>query len=343
MLKKFRSQVCGISMLLTMSAVPCVHAVSQGIIDVHSHNVLDSYTSFISRNNALLEEGFPIPSWDAEAHIRMMDEAGIACSVLTMPAPQPYYGNAAESRAIVRQYNEETARIKAKYPGRFKFCATLPLPDVEGAVKEAEYALDTLHADGIKLATNSRGLYLGDAELDPLMEILNERHAVIIIHPHKPVPFNDNMMAQTPLAAYEYPAETSRAVINLISRNVPSRYPDIKFVIPHCGSFLPLAIPRMKNIQAVMKQSGRDMNIDWEGNLKNLYYDLAGGASADVLASLLTITSPSHILFGSDYPYVNADGVKNMTERLKTLLNSNPQFAPLADDIFTDNADRLFK
>ena len=72
----------------------------------------------------------------------------------------------------------------------------LPLPDVDAAVREAVYALDTLGADGIKLATNSRGQYLGDEALEPLMKVLNERHAVIIIHPHRPTPYADKILRE---------------------------------------------------------------------------------------------------------------------------------------------------
>ena len=107
---------------------------------------------------------------------------------------------------------EACARLKADYPGKFLFCASLPLPDVDAAIKEAVYALDTLGADGIKLATNSRGQYVGDAALDTLMQVLNERHAVVMLHPHKPSPVNDGIIATAPLAVYEYPAETTRTV-----------------------------------------------------------------------------------------------------------------------------------
>lgn len=89
-----------------------------------------------------------------------------------------------------------------KYPGRFFFCAALPLPDVDIALKEAKYALDVLGADGVKLASNAYGQYLGDEVLDPLMAYLNERKAVIITHPHKPSAANDALIASVPLASH---------------------------------------------------------------------------------------------------------------------------------------------
>ena len=42
-----------------------------------------------------MDEKYPIPSWNAAAHLQFMDEAGIQTAVLTMPAPQPFFGNAA--------------------------------------------------------------------------------------------------------------------------------------------------------------------------------------------------------------------------------------------------------
>ena len=54
----------------------------------------------------------------------------------------------------IRQTNEAAARIKKEHPGRFLFCAALPLLDVQKAIEEAKYALDVLKADGIKLASN---------------------------------------------------------------------------------------------------------------------------------------------------------------------------------------------
>lgn len=330
----------------TIAAALCIAccelptAEAQGIIDVHCHNVQASYMEFLREHDTLLEEGFPIPSWDVKEHLQMMDENGIACAVLSMPAPQPFYGNVAESKRIVRRYNTEAAAIKRQWKGRFKFCASLPLPDVGAAVSEAVYALDTLHADGIKLATNSRGQYLGDPALDTLMAVLNERHAVIILHPHKPVPVNVEFMQAVPLAVYDYPAETTRAVINMIAHNVPSRYPNLRFVIPHCGSFLPLAIARMRNLLPIVQQAGRMKGIDIGSNMKNFYYDLAGGITPDALQSLLTITTPDRLLFGSDYPYVKHAGIKGMIENLhKTLASGNNE---VEEDILIGNARRLF-
>lgn len=307
-------------------------------VDVHCHIVPKAYIGYLEKHNATLDEGFPIPSWDAEKHLRWMDEASIRTSVLTLPAPQPMFGTPEENAAIVRQCNEECAALKAKYPGRFLFCATLPLPDVEAAIKEAIYALDTLGADGVKLATNAAGQYLGDPELDTLMSLLNERKTLIIIHPHKPSAVNEQLVAAVPMASYEYLAETTRALFNLLSRNVLVRYPDVRMVVPHCGSFLPGALPRFRSLLPVMVKQGLMQPVDVDAQLSRLWFDLAGAPTDEALDALLTITTPDHLLYGSDYPYVAEkvllDGKQALAKRL-ILHGIDPQ------EVFSNNALRL--
>lgn len=308
-------------------------------IDIHCHAITENYIDFVKSNGAEMDEGFPIPSWNLERHIAFMDKAGIQTSVLTMPAPQPYFGDAKASANVCRRFNEECTALKARYPGRFMFCAALPLPNVESALREAKYALETLGADGVKLATNSYGQYLGDPALDTLMAYLDAQNAVIILHPHKPSAVNAQLIADVPMASYEYLSETTRTILNMIAHNVLVRYPHLKVVVPHCGSFLPNALPRFRSLLPVMIKQGYMQPVDVDANLSSLYYDLAGAPTDEVIDALLTITTPDHILYGSDYPYVAEQVLVGGKIALENRLAShglNPQ------DIFTDNARRLF-
>ena len=314
-----------------------VNGFAQGVIDVHSHIITPEFLSSLENEGRLLDEGFPLPKYDVTNHLKWMDEAGVQTSVLTLAAPQP------TSADMVRQTNEAAARIKKEHPRRFKFCAALPLPDVDAAIREAKYALDTLGADGIKLATNVGGQYLGAPELDTLFSVLNERKAVIILHPHRPAPVNRQVMQQTPLAMQEYLSETTRAVSNMISRNVLARYNHIKVVVPHCGAYLPLAVPRMKSLTPVMQANKMVGEIDWEANLAALYYDLAGAHSPEVIRMMLTITTPDHLLYGSDYPYVAPQVLTQGLARMKQYLSDEADLAPFREMFLYQNANQIFK
>src|SRR5262249_5161219 len=127
--------------------------------------------------------GMAIPQWSLDSALGFMDAHQIATAILSVSTPGAYVGNATEAREIARVLNIETAQIVAKDPARLGFFATLCLPDVEGSAQEACRAFDELKADGVVLITNTDGVYMGDPSLEPLMSLLNERSAVIFLHP----------------------------------------------------------------------------------------------------------------------------------------------------------------
>ncbi len=304
-----------VTFLLTLLTMANIQA--QTLTDYHCHLITPEYRAALAKHDMLLDEGFPLPQWSAETHLQLMNEAGISQSILTHPAPHPFFGDQEECNHLCRQFNEQAAAICRGNSARFAFAALLPLPDVQAAIREAKYALDTLGAVGVKLATNVYGQYLGDETLDPLMEYLASRHALVILHPHKPSPINNTLMQQTPLAMQGYLSETTNAVCNMISRNVLARYPGMRVVVPHCSAYLPIAIPRMKALYPVMRQNGLVGEIDFDRNIASLWFDLAGSPTESTINALLTLTSHDHLLYGSDYPYVAPVAVKNILADLR--------------------------
>jgi len=91
-----------------------------------------------------------------------------------------------------------------------------------------------------------------------------------------------------------------------------------------------------------MDGRGRCADIDWEANLASLYYDLAGAHSPEVIRMMLTITTPDHLLYGSDYPYVAPQVLTQSLARMKQYLNAEPDLAPFREMILHKNAEWLF-
>ena len=162
---------------------------AQNVIDIHCHNVLPEFRALLEQHDAAMEETFPLPEWSVEAHLRFMEEAGISLSVLSMPAPQPWFGNAEECGRTIRDYNEFCARLKAAHPDKFRFCASLPLPDVDAAVREG--AQPQMRMCGLARAA-FRGKQIGLPVLFDARSV--QQHAVILqkprikrlAHPHVP-------------------------------------------------------------------------------------------------------------------------------------------------------------
>ena len=312
-------------------------------IDIHSHVVTDKYLQYLADNDALMADGYPLPAWDEKSHLDFMDSTGIERSVLTLSSPQPWFGSVEECSGVIRSVNERMAAAKRRNPGRCLWCAALPQPDIEASVREAVYALDSLGADGIKLATSAGGIYLGDSVYDPLMKLLDEREAVVILHPVKPDRVNEETFTGGPDFVYEYPAETTRAVLNMVAHNVMTRYPNVKGGVPHAGSFMPYAVPRLKGGYPLLLRQGLTEPIDIDGNLSRLYYDLAGGPSVQAVKMLLTITTPDHIMFGTDYPFVPAPILETVVEKVRDGILQDAELGEHADDILRNNAMKLFK
>ena len=124
-----------------------------------------------------------LTKWHPDQAIEAMNKSGIAVSVLSISTPSVWLGGAQASRDFARECNEAAAELQRDYKGRFGHFAALPLPDTEGCLREIEYALDELSADGFALTTNYVDKYPGDDAFAAVFDELNRRKAVVYFHP----------------------------------------------------------------------------------------------------------------------------------------------------------------
>ena len=309
-------------------------------IDVHAHFLPQAYLDCLAADgiDPTAEDGFPSPTWNLENHLAFMDEAGIDHAILTISSPHIHHGNDANAIAAASAINDEAATICREHPDRFSFCAVLPTPCISESVSEAVRALDTLGARGVKLPSNSQGLYLGDRALAPLYEELDKRCAPVIIHPTPPQAVPGNVFTVGPKPLFEFIADTTRSVIDLITSGTLTRYPNISFVVPHCGSFLPLVSHRLIGISKVLAAKGMMDEVDVMESVSHLYFDLCGSPLPAGLDALMHITSPDRLLWGSDCPYTPASQIETgMSE-----LFDSPQLREIEAEVRHVNAERLF-
>jgi len=151
-------------------------------IDVHQHVVPPFYAEALASHGGD-PSGSITPDWSPQSALDFMDSQQIATGILSVSTPSVVGWAQTERREMARRINEYTADLVADRPGRFGSFATLPLPDVGGAIEELRYALDTLHADGIVLMASYAGKYLGDPAFEPLWAELDRRHAIVFEHP----------------------------------------------------------------------------------------------------------------------------------------------------------------
>ncbi|MBE6122409.1 MAG: amidohydrolase [Erysipelotrichaceae bacterium] len=310
-------------------------------IDFHAHPVTDAFRQAMTDLNidVLADDGFPLPKWSAEDHLAFMDQAGIDFTVLSTPTPHIYNGDPVKAAQAVRAVNEETAQIVKQHPDRFAFAAALPLPAIQESIAEAEYALSELGAAGIKVPTNAFGMYLGDPSMDPVMEVLNRHRALVIIHPCRAKERPANVITGTVAAIFEYPTDTTRAVINMIAHRIMTRFPEIRWVVPHCGSFLPYMLQRFTGVSGILAGMGMMETVDAKEEFSRLYFDIAGDPEPVGLNMLRMVADESHIVFGSDFPHSPAPVIL----KKKQHFDVNPEYDGIRERIYSANGETLLK
>jgi predicted TIM-barrel fold metal-dependent hydrolase len=276
-----------------------------GRIDTHHHVVPPFYRKWL-QDKGLTAGGKAIPEWTRDAALELMDSTDVATAILSVSTPGVEPGCPDEARSMARQVNEYSATITADNPGTFGFFATVPSLDMDGSIAEAGYALDTLAADGVVLLSNTRGVYLGDAQYLPLMEYLNSREAVVFVHPSSlpAVPVEG-----IPPYVADFLLDTTRAAINLARTGTLDSFPKIKFILSHAGGFLPFAAARVAVGASPVGDSTDGLRL-----LRTFYFDTALSASDSALPSLTAFAEPDRILYGSDFPYATAERSKTFTK-----------------------------
>jgi predicted TIM-barrel fold metal-dependent hydrolase len=287
-------------------------------IDVQHHVILPEY------ERALVRAGMAEDSWrlnrtTTPATTRAtMAELGIGAPVvLPFSTAGIHHGNDEAARYLCHTTNEAAAAFREMI-GTAGFMAILPLPNVDAALAEMAHALDTLGADGVAVLTEQNGTYLGDDSLEPLYREMDRRGVAAYVHPARPA-YAKSLALDLWVPLIEYTFETTRAAVNLIHRGVMARYPAIKWILAHGGGTLPFLSARLRMLEDGHKELGDFMARHPEGAapyLGQFYYDVALTGEQPAIAALAEIADPSHILYGSDWPYVSKGAlalqIKNM-------------------------------
>ncbi|MFE6456628.1 amidohydrolase family protein [Streptomyces cinereoruber] len=305
-----------------------------GAVDVHAHFFTERLRTAMREAGVTEPDGMPaIPDWDPRTALRHMDDVGVQVAMLSVSSPGIDFGAAGAARDLARDVNDEGARLVRARPWRFGLMASLPLPDMPASLAEAERALGDLGADGISLQTHYRGLYLGDPVYEPLMGLLDERQAVVCLHPTSPQCWEKTGLGY-PRPMLEFPFDTTRAVAHLILSGTLRRYPRISFVVPHAGAALPVLADRIA-VFALMRADGPP--VDVLADLASLHFDLAGFALPRALPALLNLTDAKQLLYGSDFPFTPDWAVQGLAHPLVEALDP-----AIREDVLQGNARRLF-
>ena len=229
-----------------------------------------------------------------------MDRHGIETAIVSSPdlngrLPGDFAG-------VVHSCNEWMAQIARDRPKKFGSFSMMPMPSVDLALAEIAYALDMLHADGVRFAPSYAGKYLGHADFGPVLAELNRQKAVAFVHPTQPQCCSQ-ILPDLGSATVEFPFDTMRSIADLLFTGSLAKYPDIKWIFSHGGGTLPMLAWRISNsFEHNKRMVGRAPRGPLH-ELKKIYVDIAGAFYTSAAAGVLALSGPSHVLFGTDVPY----------------------------------------
>src|SRR3974390_7017 len=127
------------------------------IIDTHHHIFPPKFTAGNLKRMTDDSPTFPgsfYQNWTPRYSLEQMDQNGVETAIGSMTSPGVWFGDTEEGRRNARDCNEYGAKLAQDYPGRFGMWGAIPLPDIDGSMREIEYIYDKLKLDGIGLMTS---------------------------------------------------------------------------------------------------------------------------------------------------------------------------------------------
>jgi 6-methylsalicylate decarboxylase len=239
-----------------------------------------------------------------EQRLMDMDRNGVSAGMCSIAPQGDPFADASKAVQLTHECNEYFARLAMDHPGRFGVFASLPLPNVDAALREIDYAFGTLKADGIALFTSYADKWLGDPAFDPVFDELNRRKAVLFTHPNT-ANCCRNLLPNIGDGTIEWGTDTTRAITNLLFSGTAARCPNVRMIFSHGGGTMPYLVERFVAAAKSPKVASL-FPAGFVAEAGKFYYDTAWTTNVEAMSALSKLIPISHILFGTDFPYLTA-------------------------------------
>ena len=217
-------------------------------IDVHAHYWTNEYLNLVAglgKTDTDTQRGMGAGDGDElAARFKLMDRAGVDMQILSACPQMPYSTDRDAAVRVARFVNDQYAALVMAHPGRFRAFVATPMPDVEASIAEIARGLDELGMVGVCVNTTILNKPLIDDAFMPIFEALDRRGAILYIHPA-------GNSCCTPLIADHHltwqvgaPMEDTISIMQLITKGIPSRYPNIRIINSHLGGAMPMLMQR---------------------------------------------------------------------------------------------------
>jgi 6-methylsalicylate decarboxylase len=290
------------------------------MIDVHAHYMDPRYLGFMAKFGVVgLMPQRPAPGTigyapppappsaqatrpmfgpeNLEERFAAMKAAGVTRQILS-PTNAPYLESKDDGVQAARLINDIHKELSDAHPDQFSFYVAMPLPHVQETLEELKRGFD-MGAVGATMHTFCLNETVARDEFEPIWEELNKRKAVLFYHPCQNGLCSHlvNDFGLTVCAGASF--EDAVLAMHLIAKQIPVRYPDIKFIVPHFGGPLAMLANRL---DGQMNQQG--FSEKPSETVRRMYYDTVGWGSKGALLAAVATYGESQIVTGSDWPFL---------------------------------------
>lgn len=300
--------------------------------DLHHHAVPDFYVAELAAAGVTSAGGLPFPKWSVTRSLRTMDAVGTEVAVLSV-VPGVSMPGLGDGVKLASRLNDFGASTVAAHPDRLRWFAALPQHDVDACLAE----LRRIGTDQVVLMSNVNDVHFGSPSLEPLWEALDERSAVVFVHPNDRPGFEGNGLL-APL--YLWQNDTTRTILDFIRVGGHVRYPHIRWVLAHAGGLLPVLVDEIVRSLSPERPA---IATELDGWRPRVFLDTASKAFDEQVPAIISFGGSGQVTFGSDYPWA-AKSAGSMIARAWTRLDDRLGLSQeQVSGIFRDNAIRLFE
>jgi predicted TIM-barrel fold metal-dependent hydrolase len=278
---------------------------------------------------AQMIDTFP-PLFDLDHRFRIMDKYEGLVQVIAPSWPAVELVAPKNTVDLAKAFNDEVAGLVAKYPDRFSAgIASLPMNDIDAALKETDRAINDLRLRGVLIYTPINDKPLDAPEFMPLYEKMAHYNLPLLIHPMRKPDYPDyRTESESKYRLYNtfgWPYETTAAMTRIVFSGILEKYPGLKVVTHHCGGMVPYFAERIRQFQDLgemrwgLKYFQRLTRppIDY---YKMFYADTALYGNSPALMCGNAFFGPDHLFFAIDFPLGDMEfGVRNYRQTINAI------------------------
>jgi 6-methylsalicylate decarboxylase len=278
------------------------------ICDVHAHYIPKQFSDFMG-DRFTPAIGAPAPTGiarhpvsdsatDIRGRLELMDAAGVEKQILS-PHRQPYLPDEADCVKALHLLNDGYADLAHRFPSRVASYVMLPLPHIDASLREMDRGFSQLGCVGVNMNISCLGRSIAEPEFEPIYAELNRRGAILFVHPSvtgvcSPV-INDWGFR----ASIGNSVEDAMFVGHMIAKQIPFRYPNIRFIVPHLGGPTPMLLNRL-DTQGIRDLGG--LSELPSVTARKFWYDTVCYGSKAALTCACEAFGAEKLVTGSDYP-----------------------------------------